>query len=104
MKNKLITILILLNYFAYSQSNAAFEIEFRGNVYFDSQKDSLKYSKYFGKLDNEITDRLLTVEKQIVLIKKDSVLIENFSKKVGPSKTMFIKNKKQNDMLDLSSG
>ncbi len=108
MKNKLITILTLLNYFVYSQSNSAFEIEFRGNVYFDSQKDSLNYFKRYEHLGSnwgtELKERFLTPEKQIILIKKDSIIIEEFPKKVGPSKTMFIRNKEQNDMLDLSSG
>ncbi|UOY05804.1 hypothetical protein L0P88_17915 [Muricauda sp. SCSIO 64092] len=103
MKNRLVTIIILLNYFVYPQSNSAFEIEFRGNVYFDSEKDSLTYSKFY-ELDNEIKDRFLTAEKQIVHIKKDTILIEEFPKKNGALKTIFIRDKDKNDRLDLDSG
>lgn len=108
MKNKLIIIVTLLNYIVYSQNNSAFKIEFNSNIYFDSQKDSLNYFKRYEHLGSnwgtELKERFLTPEKHIVLIKKDSIIIEEFPKKVGPSKTMFIRNKKQNDMLDLSSG
>jgi thiol-disulfide isomerase/thioredoxin len=104
MKNSLIAILILFTSFVYSQNNSAFEIKFIGKVFFDNQKDSLKYSKYFEKFNSEITDRILTAEKQIVLIKKDSILIEEFPKKIGPSKTIFIRSQDKNDRLDLNSG
>ncbi|MFD1062041.1 hypothetical protein ACFQ1Q_02185 [Winogradskyella litorisediminis] len=104
MKNTFIAIIILFNYFVYSQNNSAFEIEFRGKVFFDSEKDSIKYYKFFGKFDNEITDRLLTAEKQIVLVKYDTILIEEFPIKIGPSKTIFIRNGDKNDRLDIDSG
>jgi thiol-disulfide isomerase/thioredoxin len=104
MKNTLILILFLSNYLVYSQSYSAFEIEFNGKVFFDSEKDSLGYSKYYEKWDSEITDRLLTAEKQVVLVNKDSILIEEFPKIIGPSKTIFIRNKDKNDRLDLGSG
>ncbi len=104
MKNKLITIVILLNYFVYPQSNSAFEIEFRGNVYFNNQKDSLNSTKHYGNWNDEIKERFLTPEKQIVLIKNDSIIIEEFPKKDNPSERMFIRNKEKNDRLDLNSG
>ncbi|WP_336127165.1 TlpA family protein disulfide reductase [Mesoflavibacter sp. CH_XMU1422-2] len=104
MKNILLLILTLLNYFVYSQNNSAYEIEFNGKVFFDSEQDSLRYSKYYEKLGNEITDRILTAEKQIVIINKDSIIIEEFPKIIGPSKTIFIRNKDRNDRLDLDSG
>lgn len=105
MKNRLVTIVILLNYFAYPQSNSAFEIEFRGNVYFDNLKDSLNFAKHYGNWNDEVKEKLLlTPEKQIVLIKNDSIIIEEFPKKDNPSERMFIRDKEKNDMLDLNSG
>ncbi len=86
MKNRLVTIVILLNYFVYPQSNSAFEIEFRGNVYFDNQKDSLNFAKHYGNWNDEVKEKLLlTPEKQIVLIKNDSIIIEEFpSLRISP--------------------
>ena len=104
MKKIQTTIIILFSCFIYSQNNSAFEIEFNGNVYFDSKKDSLTFSEFYGKMDSEITERLFSAEKQIVNIKKDSILLEEFPKKVGPSKTMFIRTFNTNERLDLDSG
>lgn len=104
MKKIQTTIIVLFSCIVYSQNNLAFEIEFSGNVYFDNAKDSLRFSKFYGKMDSEITERILTAEKQIVTIKKDSILVEEFPKKIGPSKMMFIRNSNRNDLLDLSSG
>ncbi|MEP0213637.1 MAG: TlpA disulfide reductase family protein [Cellulophaga sp.] len=95
---------LLLSCFIYAQNNSAFEIEFSGKLYFDNIKDSLKYSKFYSKMDSEISERILTAEKEIVIINKDTILVEQFPKKIGPSKTMYIRNSNINDRLDLNSG
>jgi len=101
MKKISIIILALIPNLIFSQSNLSTTIEFANQITFSEKKDSLQFAKMIEK---GVQEFITFPEKQIFYLKRDSILVESFPNKNGPSNNILIRTNKSIEKLDISSG